>query len=321
MRLARLAGLVMAVTALAGSAAESVGPSASWPDSLSSGDFTVRYRPEARRAAQRILEVASSRGAAVAARAGLSELGPVEIFVASTDQEFRALTYGGVPDWGAGCAYPDRGVIVLRNPLSVPDPLGMEDVVVHEVAHVAAGRVLGGVRVPRWFHEGIAMTLAGEWRLPRSASLVGAGAGGALIGLERLSASFPEEGRAAMLAYSESFYALRFLMESAGGATPQDVLAAIAEAGNFDDGLARLYGAPRAAFERDAVRSFGSRFGWGILLTRWNVLFVLLTLVLVVGWAVKVRRARVRMREWEEEERRTGLRTRARRPDRSSGWS
>ena len=251
-----------------------------------------------------------SRGSSVAHSAGLAELGPVTIYVASTGDEFRALTYGGVPDWGAGCAFPDRGIIVLRNPVTAPNPLHMEDVVAHEIAHIAAGRILSGVHVPRWFHEGIAMTLAGEWRLPRSSALAGAGPGGVVIPLAELGVAFPAGADDAMLAYSESFYAFRFLMEEAGQATPAEILSGVAAAGSS-----------LADFERDAVASFEKRFGWGVFLTRWNVLFAVLALLLLVGGGARLVRWRRLLREWEAEERgrSDGGPPAARRSD--SGWN
>jgi hypothetical protein len=288
---------------------------------VSEGDITVLHQPGDERPAARVLEVAASRGNAVALRAGLSRLGPVRLYVASTDEEFRALTYGGVPDWGAGCAFPDRGVVVLRNPVAAPDPLKMEDVVVHEIAHVAAGRVLGAVRVPRWFHEGIAMTLAGEWRLPSSPALAAAAASGNLIPLGELDAAFPESSADAMLAYSESFYAVRFLMEEAGSATPAELLFVTASSGSFEEGLQALCGRTLPVFERDAVASFRSRFGWGLFLSRWNVLFVVLSLLLLTGGLVRLARSRRQLREWEAEERGRSVGGPRASRDSQSGWS
>ncbi len=288
---------------------------------LSRRDITVFYRPADARPAARILEVAVSRGSSVAHGAGLADLGPVTIYVASTGEEFRALTYGGVPDWGAGCAFPDRGVIVLRNPVTAPDPLHMEDVVVHEIGHVAAGRVLSGVPVPRWFHEGIAMTLAGEWRLPRSSVLAGAAASGGLIPLDELAVAFPAGAADAMLAYSESFYAVRFLMEEAGPATPAEILSAVAVAGSFEAGLRMLLGRTLAQFEREALASFEERFGWGVFLTRWDVMFGVVTLFALAAGAVRLARSRRLLREWEAEEgaRLAGGPRAGHRPD--SGWN
>ncbi|MEA3409726.1 MAG: peptidase MA family metallohydrolase [Candidatus Eisenbacteria bacterium] len=322
MRCRTLAALCAAVPLVLIPLAQGAGaaPDAAARERLSQGDITVFYRAADARPAERILEVAAARGSSVAHSAGLAKLGPVTIYVASTVDEFRTLTYGGVPDWGAGCAFPDRGVIVLRNPVTAPNPLHMEDVVVHEIAHIAAGRILGGVRVPRWFHEGIAMTLAGEWRLPRSSVLAGAGAGGGLIPLDELAVAFPVDAADAMLAYSESFYAVRFLMEEAGDATPGSLLFGIAAAGSFERGVEALSGRTLEVFERDAMASFRGRFGWGVFLSRWNVMFVALALLLLTGGAVRLVRSRRQLREWELEDRvrSEGTSRGGRRSD--SGW-
>ena len=309
--------LVLVVLAQASGAAAD---DAAGREHVSRGDITVVFHPEDARPAGRVLDIAASRGSSVAQRAGLADLGYVTIYVASTGDEFRSLTYGGVPDWGAGCAFPDRGVIVLRNPVTAPDPLHMEDVVVHEIAHIAAGRVLGDVHVPRWFHEGIAMTLAGEWRLPRSSALAGAGAGGGLIPLAELAVAFPAGADDAMLAYSESFYAVSLLMEEAGQATPAEILSGVAAAGSFANGIRALTGRSVADFERDVVASFEKRFGWGVFLTRWNVMFAALALLLLAGGAARLVRSRRLLREWEAEERgrSDGGPSAARRSD--SGW-
>ncbi len=322
MRPRAFTALCAAVALVLGASAQAAG-AAEDParERMSRGDVTVLYRPADVRPAARVLEVAVSRGSAVAHSAGLAELGPVTIYVASTGDEFRALTYGGVPDWGAGCAFPDRGVIVLRNPVTAPDPLHMEDVVVHEIGHIAAGRILSGVRVPRWFHEGIAMTLAGEWRLPRSSVLASAGVSGGLIPLDELAVAFPAGATDAMLAYSESFYAVRFLMEEAGPATPADVLFGVAAAGSFEKGVEALSGRTLQVFERDALASFRGRFGWGVFLSRGKVMFVVLALLLLAGGAMRLLRSRRLLREWElEESRRSeGAHRRAGRSD--SGWN
>ena len=41
----------------------------------------------------------------------------------------------------------------------------LEDVLRHEVAHVLISRAAGGRAVPRWFHEGVAMSVDAGWDL------------------------------------------------------------------------------------------------------------------------------------------------------------
>lgn len=286
---------------------------------LESGDLTVLYREDDARPAARMLEVASERSAVVARGVGLQHIGPLTIYVASSDQEYGELTSHGVPDWGVGCAFPRRGVVVLRSPLTVTYPLQMEDVVVHEMAHVAAGRVLGDVAVPRWFHEGVAMNIAGEWRLPQSSAQAGAGPGGRLIPLSDLSSTFPDGREDAALAYTESFYAVRYLMERAELGSTGEMLREIVAAGSFEDGVLALYGRGVPELQRDVMASFRGRFSWGVFLTRWNVLFVAIAVLVLAAGIVRMARARRKVSEWEAETAGLDAGRRSTR-DRDSGW-
>jgi hypothetical protein len=179
----------------------------------------------------------------------------------------------------------------------------MEAVVVHEMAHIATGRVLGRVDVPQWFDEGVAMAIAGEWRLEESPSLASAAASGQLIRLSSIERGFPREGGAAALAYAESFQAVRFLMERTGISEPGDLVRLIATEGDFDRALWALYGSSRADFEGDLFEFFGRRFRRALILQGGGFVFAGAAVLFVIAMAVRTSRARRRLRAWEEEER------------------
>ncbi len=278
--------------------------------------IVVLTRESDARAADRILDVAIVRGGHIAARMALGTPAPLRIVVAPSHEEFRTLTSGGVPDWGVGCAFPSRGLVILKSPRVVTYPLQMEDVIAHEIAHVAAGRVLGGTRVPRWFHEGVALSMAGEWRLGSERSVVAAAAAGHLIPLQELEHRFPDGATEAGLAYTESFQAVQYLMDRADLVGAEDLVTIVAAAGDFDAALARIVPGGRSTFYEEIERFFAGRFSWATFLTGWNPLFVLLTLLFLVAVAVRVTHARRRLREWEAEE--EGETTRPSRTRRSS---
>jgi len=286
---------------------------------LSAEGLTVDHRKEDALYASRVLDIYRDRGSEIARSMALPSLAPLHVVIASSNEEFAAEASAGVPDWGVGCAFPRRGLIVLKSPRIVSYPLQMEAVVVHEMAHVAAGRVLGRVDVPQWFDEGIAMAIAGEWRLDESPSLASRAATGGLIPLSALERAFPGGSDVAALAYAESFQAVRFLMEETGIVEPGDLVRLIATEGDFDRALLATYGASRQAFERDLFDFFGRRFRWGLILRDGRLLFSVATGLFLVALVVRLRRSRRRMREWEEEER---LRTGGRPPRRSdTSWN
>lgn len=286
-------------------------------EGLSADGITVDHQRGDSRYAARVLEICRHRGDTIAQSMSLPGLAPLRVVIAASDEEFRDATFRGAPDWGVGCAFPDRRLVVLKSPRIVTYPLQMEDVVVHELAHVAAGRLLRGVRAPRWFDEGVAMAVAGEWRLEESPSLASAAQSGHLIPLSALDRAFPSDRNTAALAYAESFHAVRFLMEESGIAEPGELVRVIAEVGDFDEGIALIYGRPRRALEDDVLAFFGRQFRWGLILRGGRLFFVVATGLFLIALAVRTRRARRRVREWEEEERAQA----ERKPGRRSGGS
>jgi len=78
------------------------------------------------------------------------------------EAEFRALTRGRLPHWGAGVAFPEEGRVLLRPFPGLADELPRT--ARHEIAHIVLHRRIRSP-APVWFHEGVAMWLraSGGW--------------------------------------------------------------------------------------------------------------------------------------------------------------
>lgn len=87
---------------------------------------------------------------------------PLAVTVAAVPQALPP-SWAGLPAFAAGAAVEEEGRIVVvlsrcgRYPFGDP-----RQTLVHEVSHVILYRALGR-RVPRWFDEGLAMRMSGEW--------------------------------------------------------------------------------------------------------------------------------------------------------------
>ncbi|MBD3349067.1 MAG: hypothetical protein GF400_07715 [Candidatus Eisenbacteria bacterium] len=296
--LALLATILLALAAPPALAADRPGE---WK-TLDAGEAAILYHRGDEAYATRVKAVYEARAPEIAASMGLTTLSPLRIIIASTDEEFAQVAYLGAPDWGVGCALPGQGLVVLKSPRIVAYPLQMETVVEHELAHIAAGRVLRGVDVPRWFDEGLAQAVAGEWRLSQSGALAAAAASGKLPPISSLEGGFPRASEAAAMAYAMSFQAMRLLLERSGMNEPGELVAAIREEGDFDRALATLTGLDRSEFDREYERFISRRFTWATMLNDGRWLFLLGAAVFIVVAVVRIRRARAKMRSWEEEE-------------------
>ena len=86
--------------------------------------------------------------------------GAIRVVLASDTSDWARQ----VPPTTAGFAVGEDSLVVLFPSRSLTYPHDtLEDVLHHEVAHVLIARAAGGRPVPRWFHEGLAMTAERTW--------------------------------------------------------------------------------------------------------------------------------------------------------------
>ena len=227
-------------------------------------------------------------------------LDSVDLYLAPDRQTFRALTRGRLPEWGAGCAVPARGLIFVH--LEQRDPEALKRTLVHELAHVALFRQARGARLPRWFDEGLAMWLAREWQHRQSLDLALAVLAGQVHSLDELEAllSLPESE--ARRAYAESFSAVLFLVQMGGPGTIPELLAAVGPHQSFDQALAAVVGLRSRGFNRAWQAHVRQEFNPLRLLLHTNLLWLGILALAVLAFVITRLRARQLARAWQEEE-------------------
>ncbi|MBD3367434.1 MAG: hypothetical protein GF405_04580 [Candidatus Eisenbacteria bacterium] len=260
-----------------------------------SGHLTVEFASGDELAARRVLEIGAGASERLHRQMGVESPADIRVVVAPDETTFRELTGGAVPEWGVGVAYASRSLIVLRSPRIIDYPLALGQIVVHELAHVATERGLRGVRAPRWFHEGVAMMSAGEWRLGNLDAMVARVEGGGTIPLSELDASFPYGSSDAAAAYVESFFAVNHLAETSGIGTAPGVVRAIAAAGSFDEGVARLTGQARASFEESVLGEMNRSYRLPMFLRSGRLLFLVIAVLVIVAVIVRAATSRRRL--------------------------
>ncbi|MBM3306912.1 MAG: hypothetical protein FJY74_01080 [Candidatus Eisenbacteria bacterium] len=270
-------------------------------ESASRGPVTVLFREADRAAAGRLLELAAPSLERMWTELDSRERGAVRIVIAASEEEFAGLEGGWPPDWGVAWADAGRSLVVMKSPRIVSYPLQIEKVVVHELAHVVVGRELQHMSVPRWFDEGIAMALAGEWDGDRRA-LAAAAVAGRLIPLSSLDAGFPESDRDARLAYAMSYEAVQYLLRESGLAGGPQLVRAVASAPDFETALLRVAGRAPGQFDVEVGGHVRRTFGWTVLLQSVSAAMLLGAVALVLGAVRRARRARARLRELAAEE-------------------
>ena len=212
---------------------------------------------------------------------------PMPVVLAAPDSPWAAQ----VSPWVAGMAIGADGPIVLfptRSPTYPHDTL--EDVLRHEVAHLLIGRAAAGQRVPRWFHEGLAVAVERPWGLEDRTRLASQLLFGPRLDLAAIDRLFAEGEGAQGRAYSLSAAIVRDLIEVHGRSTPADILRATATGMPFDTALAVVTGTPIARLEREFWDRQRTWTMWVPIVASTSVLW--LGVIALAALAVRRRRQR-----------------------------
>lgn len=262
---------------------------------LTAGPVRLHYWPEqealATRVAERIPETLAFPGLPPGVLGG-----GVDVWLAPTPAHWDSLTGGAVPEWGAGVADPVRGVIVLptfdweRTP-----PHTIYTTLRHELAHVALQRWLGAARTPRWFTEGYAQWVAGEWSVDSAWRLRLALLGDRAPALDSLSLEWPIAEADARIAYLLSASAIAYLVDRSGERGLRVLLRRWRESMDFDQAFRATYGLTMGQFEEDWRAWVKRRYGWTVVLGQSAVFWGVAAVLLLILFAIRRRRDRARL--------------------------
>lgn len=192
---------------------------------------------------------------------------PVRLIVYPDPEAVRTALIK-VPEWTGGVALARYSTIVAGIPPTERD--WAEDVLSHEIGHLVVGAATFncvGQYVPTWLNEGLAVYAEGplstSYREVAEAYL----AEGELPRLRTLAEGFSAYSGDANLAYAQSAYVVRYLIESEGPRQMGLLLSEIQSGEDVDDALQTVYG-----FDTDGLDSaWRQSLGYEALPTRPSV--------------------------------------------------
>ena len=209
----------------------------------------------------------------------------------------------GVRDWVAGYAVATRDLMVLfptRTPSYPNDSL--ESVLRHEIAHVLVGRAARGRPLPRWFDEGLAITVERPWGLNDRTRLVWTLFVDGQMSFATLNRQFDQDRVAAERAYALSGALVRRLIHDYGAAAPAEILSMVAVGRSFDAALRLSTGQSLRSLELEFMMSQSVVERWLPLLTSGYTLWSGVTLLALLAFGVHRWKRKARRRRWEEDE-------------------
>lgn len=277
----------------------STSPSAVELSQFGTEGLSLRFR-EADTSIARVLLTDLERGRAeIATLLGVAAPGRITVYLSGSDEDFSDLTQGKIPHWGAGCAFPDQGVIVLRRlPGQVEALLRTAR---HEMAHILLHQAPGGA-VPVWFDEGVAMWAARQWRFHDSTEVFRAVSMGGLIPLSEMGSVIEFSSDEAGLAYTECLLAVSYLIHISGRDAVARVIDRLSSGDAFGKALYRTTGFTEVQFEIRWTEFARKRFGPATLLIRTEALWIYMALLTLVAYLSIRVRSRRRLGRSEEED-------------------
>lgn len=224
---------------------------------------------------------------------GVGRPDSLDVFIVAAPEAFDTLAGGAIPDWGAGVAIPHKHRIVIKSPRITPGDKPLGELVAHEYGHIVLEYVVRYQDVPRWLNEGLSMYLSAEWSWDDNLAMARAVIGGGAIPLRDIEYLNRFNAAKAQVAYSESFLAFKYFLDTYGASSLRILLAEIASGKPIDAAMTAAIGADTDAFEREFSHFLQGRYNIVSFLFDSNLFWILLAIVVIVGFVlVRLRRRR-----------------------------
>lgn len=220
----------------------------------------------------------------------------VTVTIAPTRAAMDSLVGGRLPEWAGAVAIRERMEMIIPGGRFRPrSPYEEAQVLRHEWAHLALAHEMGRLRIPRWFNEGYAEWSAGAWLDGGGWKLRVALAFGEAPPLDSITLDWPRGRIPAELAYLLSASVVQYLVEASGTRGLEAFIAEWKGTGSFDAALRGVYGGTAAQLESDWRKWVKRRYGWLAVIAHSAVFWSVLSVALVVMFAVRRRYRREQM--------------------------
>ena len=181
---------------------------------------------------EQALDVAQVALGAIYAALQTPKMDTVDIFVYPSQTDLASAMQLGGHRWAGGVAYPELRVILIAAPPNSDGLLAMQQVIPHELTHMALFNLLGSqgyAFLPTWLNEGLATYFETRPDPEYAQAIRTAQDKNDLIPLTALCAPFPEDPVRAQLAYAQSGSFVHYLRQEYGWTAMRELLWAYAD--------------------------------------------------------------------------------------------
>jgi len=266
--------------------------------------FVIRYAPSDERLASSLLSEAEKIRDTVAEDLASMPPEPIMVYLAPSREDFVAMQPPEAPStWAVGTAYPENNLIILLSPRALKGSgTRIEETFRHEFTHLALHQAVNGRRIPHWLNEGFVMLKCRQWTLEWTYVLVRGVLTDSLHSLDELEYGFPSDRFRAQMAYAQSFSAVNYIKEDLGAESLARFIEGLANGLDTDMALRVAAGLRLSELERAWIQKLKRRYSWIPVVTSVFSLWFLASVLFLISYWRKRRRAKRLLRQWEIEE-------------------
>jgi len=169
---------------------------------------------------------------------------PIVIFIYSSAEELQSSLTTIGQTWVSGYADPARGSVVVALPPAVDQPLEIQRLIPHEIAHILLYRFMGAEfsYLPAWLNEGFASQME-IYSLPENKLILErAYEGRDLIPFLHLCQALPADPELARLAYAQSDALVEYIQQEYGLPGLQSLIYAYDQGVSCERGVEMAFG-------------------------------------------------------------------------------
>lgn len=207
-----------------------------------------------------------------------------------------------LPEWGGGGAIGTDTVVIPLDRVSAFYEQDLNKTILHELVHIAITRLFGKIRVPRWFHEGIAMSLSGEISIEDQILLSQALLTRKMLPLDNIDFVNRFDHWKARLAYSQSHAVVRFLIDIYGIDMIPELINASRKTRRFEDACVQTFGLTTKEIENLFSKEMHKWYPLIMLGSDFSLFWLLVLFLSIIAWVVIRARKKIRKKEMELEE-------------------
>jgi hypothetical protein len=268
--------------------------------------FRFAYHPGVEEHALPVIDEADKEVRKLKGTFGLEKVEPIEVRIARNTVEMEEVKPGAPPpSWAVGMALRGKRMILLSlTPPGGGKIGGIRELFVHELVHVLTYDAAGRLDLPIWFNEGIAIRLSGEFSFARHRTLLGAALRNELLPISKLDNHYPDHGRKVNIAYAQSADLVGFILKRYGKDKPllPELFRRLGRGDEFESALQSICRRSMKQIENEWLQSLNVHYKWVPSLTGGSALWGFITVLLVVAYVRRARKAKANLKRMELEE-------------------